>query len=142
MKMNKNMKTPLMLPLALAGLLAAAPAFADDDDDRRDHERARMALEAGEIQPMARILQSVSEVMPGDVIEVELDRERLGWVYEIKMIDTDGHRRKVYVDAQTGEVLSGASGRKYDDDDRMRGDRDDDRYQDDDRYRDHDRDRD
>lgn len=74
-----------------------------------DHDRARQALQSGEILPLDKILASVAATHPGQVLEVELDRERYGgkkiWVYEIKSMTQDGKLQKLEVDAKTGEVL-------------------------------------
>ena len=73
-----------------------------------DHERARQALQAGEIMPLDKILAVVSQTHPGQILEVELDRERSQggkvWMYEIKGITPDGKLFKLKVDARTGEV--------------------------------------
>ncbi len=74
-----------------------------------DHERARQALQAGEIMPLDKILAVVSQSHPGQILEVELDRERSQggkvWMYEIKGITPDGKLFKLKVDARTGEVV-------------------------------------
>lgn len=76
---------------------------------RHDHDRARDALQQGEVRPMAEILQAVSAQVAGELIEVELEREghRDGsrWVYELKLIAPDGRLLEVLVDASTGRLL-------------------------------------
>ncbi|MBS1191091.1 MAG: hypothetical protein H6R10_2883 [Rhodocyclaceae bacterium] len=89
------------LVLALAG---AGPGLADD---RHDHDRARQALEAGEILPLQTILERVERSYPGQAMEVELERRGgAGWFYEIKQLCSDGRLRKIVVDARSGEVLA------------------------------------
>lgn len=87
----------LALPLALA----AAPARADDDDQ----ERARRALQAGEIRPLEEVLRAVRAAMPGDVLAVELDRDDGRWIYEVKVLGADGRRREVEIDARDLRIL-------------------------------------
>ncbi|WP_058553448.1 PepSY domain-containing protein [Thiohalocapsa sp. ML1] len=70
-----------------------------------DHDRARAALARGEVRPLAEILTVVHAAMPGDIVEVELEREHGRWVYELKVITPDGRRLEVLVDAATGTVL-------------------------------------
>lgn len=74
-----------------------------------DHDLARQALQSGEILPLDKILASVAEKHPGNVLEVDLDRERYEgkkiWVYEIKSVTPDGKLLRLEVDAKTGEVL-------------------------------------
>ena len=91
--------------LALLLVLLAAmvlPAFADDAED---HDRARQALEAGEILPLAKVLEMVNADTPGSVLEVELDRRHDRWVYEIKLLRQGGSVVKLWVDASDGTVI-------------------------------------
>lgn len=71
----------------------------------RDHERALQAMEAGEIKALSDILVSISKETPGRVLEVELERERGQWIYEIKLIQDTGLIMKLEVDARSGQVL-------------------------------------
>ena len=57
------------------------------------------------ILPLARILDIVKNHTPGDVVEVELDRDDGVWEYEVKVLTADGIVRKIELDARTGTVL-------------------------------------
>ncbi len=101
-----------LLRLALVGaaalLLVLPPGHADSGkthEHLHDHERARAALQAGEVLPLIQILQKVQRSHPGDVLEVELERDDGRWIYELKLLQSDGVRLKLEVDAKTGEVL-------------------------------------
>ena len=96
----RNLVQAGLLVTAL-GLSGTALVWASDSD----HERAREAMQAEEIQPLAEILQRVSSVVPGRVLEVELERKRDRWIYEFKTIEENGMVRETKVDAKTGEVL-------------------------------------
>ena len=97
--------------------LGVPPAMADDD-----HERARAAVQAGEVMPLATLLQRLQRSHPGRVLEVDLEREDGRWVYELKLLQADGQLMKLEVDARSGEVLK--QRRKGDRGDRSeRGDR-------------------
>jgi uncharacterized membrane protein YkoI len=95
----------LALPLSLALLAGSGAAYAD----REDHERARKALEAGEVLPLKTILERVEQNFPGQVMDVELERERVGgrerWIYEIKVLRTGGALVKLKLDARDGSVM-------------------------------------
>ena len=95
----------IALPLSLALLAGSGAAYAD----REDHERARKALEAGEVLPLKTILDRVEQNFPGQVMDVELERERVGgrerWIYEIKVLRTGGALVKLKLDARDGSVL-------------------------------------
>ncbi|WP_137180755.1 PepSY domain-containing protein [Roseomonas sp. AR75] len=89
----------LLLPLIL---LPAGPGRADD---RRDHERARAALAAGEIRPLAELLAEVERRYLGRVIETELEREDGRWIYEITVLPPSGRVFELKLDAATGALL-------------------------------------
>lgn len=93
----------------LAGSLVVSGAQASDDD----HDRARQAVEAGQVLPLPAVLERLAITYPGRVLEVELEREDDRWVYDIKLLQSGGRLIKLKVDAQTADVL----GRK------MRGER-------------------
>jgi uncharacterized membrane protein YkoI len=85
--------------LALALTLLAAPAAADD------HDRARRALERGEVLPLATILPQVETTLGARVIEVDLERDDGRFVYEFELIDARGRIIEAEVDAATGRIL-------------------------------------
>ncbi|HPT49080.1 MAG TPA: PepSY domain-containing protein [Accumulibacter sp.] len=100
-----------LLPPLCVALLSGAPMAGLADDG--DHDRARQALRAGEVLPLPKILQRVDAEFPGEVIEVELERHRGRWVYEIKTLRGDGTLLKLLVDAGDGRIL-GVRGRDGD----------------------------
>lgn len=89
----------LLLLAVLAG--AASPAAADDDDQAN----ARRALAAGEILPLEKILAAVESRFPGQVVEVELEREDGRWEYEIELLTGEGKVLELTYDAATARLL-------------------------------------
>lgn len=108
------MKGAYLLPRIVAGValvlnVSGGATFADGrdwEDDDHDYDRARRAVEQGEIMPMAELLERLQNDAPGEVVGIELEREDGAWVYEFKIVDGDGRRSEVYVDAGTGAVIS------------------------------------
>ena len=94
---------------ALCALLLALGSSAGMAENERDHDRARQALEAGEVLPLRTILERVEREYPGQVIDVELEREHENglerWVYKIKLLRTGGALVKLKVDARTGAII-------------------------------------
>lgn len=89
--------------LALSLLAAlAAPASAGA---RSDHERARRALESGEIRPLSELLAEIEARYDGRVIEMELERDDGRWIYEFKLLPPTGRLFELEVDAATGAVI-------------------------------------
>lgn len=88
----------------MAALLWAAPLDAARAGEA-DHEQARRALQAGEVMPLAAVLERLARSHPGQVLEVELEREHGRWIYEIRLLQPDGQLVKLAVDARNAEVL-------------------------------------
>ena len=91
----------VVLTLYVCGLVGQ-PAFASDHDD---HDRARQAVQAGQVLPLPTVLERLQREMPGQVLEVELEQKRGLWIYEIKLLTPAGQLTKVLLDAQTAQVL-------------------------------------
>jgi uncharacterized membrane protein YkoI len=93
---------------AMLALVPLAPelAAADDwEDSNTSHDRARRAVSGGEIIPIEQLISGISRQLPGDIVAVELEREDIGWVYELKILASDGRLHEVYVDAYSGRVV-------------------------------------
>ena len=95
----------LRAALSAALLLALLGAGAGQAADEHDHDRARRALESGEILPLRTILERVERDYPGQIMEVELEREDARWIYEIKLLRTGGALVKIEIDARDGALL-------------------------------------
>ena len=76
------------------------------EDDDYTHDRARRAVDRGETLPIAELLERLKTQVPGEVVGFEFEREDGKWVYEFKVINDRGRLLEVYVDAETGAVLS------------------------------------
>ena len=84
---------------ALAGGVAAGPV---------DHERARAAMEAGEIMPLHDILVKVDNKFAGRVLDAKLsefDAGLHGWIYAITLLTPQDNVLVLKVDAGTGVIL-------------------------------------
>lgn len=81
-------------------LALAAPAQAN-----ADHDRARCAHEAGEIVGLDLLLARIKRDQPGKVVNVELERDGDRFVYEVKLITSEGRLRMVKYDARSLEFL-------------------------------------
>jgi uncharacterized membrane protein YkoI len=93
---------------------AASPgkAFADDDcgeagyeAEEHDHERARHAVECGEVMPLADVLAAVRPSISGTIIETEFERDDGKWIYELTVIDSGGRLTEYHIDARTARIL-------------------------------------
>ena len=91
--------------LLIALVLSAVLALPSHAADSGDHDRARKALEAGEILPLKTVLEMVGRESPGQVMEVELERKGERWVYEIKLLRPGGSLVKLLVGASDGTII-------------------------------------
>lgn len=102
---GRKSSSRLRAALSAALLLALLGAGAGQAGDGHDHDRARRALESGEILPLRTILERVERDYPGQIMEVELEREDARWIYEIKLLRTGGVLVKLKIDARDGALL-------------------------------------
>jgi hypothetical protein len=91
----------VLAALLLIGL-AQPSAWASDS---HDHERARAAVEAGQVLPLPTLLERLRRTHPGQVLELELERDDGRWIYEVKLLQANGQLLKLEVDAATAQVL-------------------------------------
>lgn len=105
-----NRRSVLILAGALALAFLSPPgrggmARADDEGAEDDHDALREALERGEIMALSDLKQAVTARIKGDIIAVEAERKREGFVYEFKILTGNGHIVEVYVRARDGTIL-------------------------------------
>jgi uncharacterized membrane protein YkoI len=92
--------------LLIAAIVALLPgAGATFASERLNHNEVYQLRESGQIISMEEVLRYAHTLQPGQLIEAELERERGGYVYELKIIDGDGRIHKLELDAQNGELL-------------------------------------
>ena len=97
--MTGRVASLVVLWVAMAGTPLALAS------DKGDHERARAAVKAGEVLPLRTVLDRLERTHPGQVLELELERDDGRWLYEIKLLQAGGRLVKLKVDARTAEVL-------------------------------------
>jgi len=105
----KTMRTGLLLVLPLAclfallvGLGVSSPwAGADGDEE--------IASNIEGVAPLRSLLAQLHETYPGQVLEVELEKEEYGkgdiWIYEVKLLTDKGRVLKLEYDAIDLELL-------------------------------------
>lgn len=94
------MKSLRLSVFCLAVALAWPLAHADSD-----HDRARDAVQAGQVLPLSTLLERLEREHPGQVLEVELERDDGRWIYEVKLLQSGGRLLRLDLDARSGEVL-------------------------------------
>ena len=94
------------LVTAFAVGIAAGASPAARAGRQGDHDRARVAVQSGEVLPLSTVLQRLQRTHPGQLLEVDLEDDlHGGWTYEIKLLQADGRLLKLDVDARTAQLM-------------------------------------
>ena len=78
--------------------------------EEHDEDRARVAVQRGEILPLEQVLAALKGGVTGEISKVELEKEHGIWVYEFKVISPGGRMMEVSVDAKTGKLIEKKGG--------------------------------
>ncbi len=98
------MNTRRFLQIALTVMMTLTNSYALASSDM-DHDRARSALESGQILPLRVILEKIEPQFPGQVLEVELEKKHQNWIYELKILQPAGKLIKLKIDASNAVIL-------------------------------------
>ena len=84
-------------------VLGASPVLRADDHE--SHELARQALEQGRVLPLRTVLEKIERDYQGQALKVEFEQDDGRFLYEIRLLQSDGRMVKLKVDAVDGRVL-------------------------------------
>lgn len=90
---------------AIAVAIVGLPVSRFADGAEPDHDRARRAVQSGEILPLSKVLSAVEDEFEGVLLEVELEREHERFVYEIELLTPQGHVIEITLDARDAKIL-------------------------------------
>lgn len=101
------MTPPWRLLATVSILVALGPGASWANNLRNnDHDRARQALQAGEILPLRAILERIEREHPGQVVEIELGQDDDDhWIYDVELLRPGGVLVILEIDARNGNVL-------------------------------------
>ncbi len=92
----------------LFGAAVAAAALshwgAQAGDRHANHDAVRLAVQRGEVRPLADIVAGLRGKLPGEIVGVEVERKDGRWVYEFRVVDGKGRLLEAYVDGSSGEI--------------------------------------
>ena len=91
-------------PLLAACALGVGTAL-HADDGGHDHDRARQALEQGQVLALRTVLDRIEREYQGQALKVEFEQDDGRFIYEIRLLQRDGRLVKLKVDAVDGRVL-------------------------------------
>lgn len=81
-------------------LLPGQALLAHDDSDR-----ARLLKQQGNILPLEQIIDAAMAVKSGQILETEFDEDDGRYVYELEILDDNGHVWELELDATTAELI-------------------------------------
>jgi uncharacterized membrane protein YkoI len=101
---NTWIKTISALAIAVAIPFAA---HADSDNHRSNGQRDAEIVKAFGLIPAEQAREIAMKEFPGVVTELELDDRDYGkgWKWEVEVVNADGKKVEVDLDAKTGKVL-------------------------------------
>ena len=80
--------------------------LAQQGRQRRDHDRARDAVGAGNVMPLQQILRRLQGQYPGRLLDADLRQDGQGRrIYHLKLLAPGDQVLVLVVDARTGQVL-------------------------------------
>ncbi|MET0071364.1 MAG: PepSY domain-containing protein [Candidatus Thiodiazotropha sp.] len=94
------MLEPKFKPVLISLLLICTTLAADEG-----YEEARRLSESGDILPLEELLPAIRKAQPGRILELELERKRGRYLYEVELLDKQGAVWEFKIDALTGEIL-------------------------------------
>lgn len=105
--------TVLCIVCVISGMLLINNVRADEnvsskdlwEDDEHSYDKARKALDRGDILPIDTIFNYLKKQVQGDVVSTFFEFEYGQWVYEFKIIDSKGRLMIVHLDATTGRLI-------------------------------------
>jgi uncharacterized membrane protein YkoI len=70
-----------------------------------EHDHARRLRRKGAIVSLETVASAAQRVRPGELLEVELERHRGRYVYEVEILDAEGPVWEMRFDARDGSLL-------------------------------------
>ncbi len=86
-------------------MLGAFPLLHADERNHGDHAMALQALEQGRVLPLRTVLEKIERDYQGQALKVEFEQDDGRFIYEIRLLQSDGRMVKLKVDAVDGKVL-------------------------------------
>lgn len=65
----------------------------------------RELSESGEILSLEKIIESAKTIKAGDFLEIELERKKGFYMYEVEILDNNGQVWELKFNAKTGELI-------------------------------------
>ena len=77
----------------------------DERYSNQEHERVRVLQQQGDILSLEQILDNARRHHQGRVLEADLKHKHDRYVYEVELVDDNGHVWEMKFDAMSGDLL-------------------------------------
>ena len=92
------------IPVLTAILLSANTlVWASDDSDQNEAQALR---KQGAILPLEQIVNAAQQMHRGRIVEVDLEKKRGRYIYEIELVDSNGQVWEMKFDAKDATLIS------------------------------------
>lgn len=100
---NTTFRRTLFSLGAVLLLSQASISYAIDHDEM---PYIQSAIAAGEVLTVNQVADIANKAVAGHITGIELDYEYHILAYEVKIIEPNGRKRRIDINAKTGEILS------------------------------------
>lgn len=107
-----SFRVAVLVSLLLLGLAGPGVALADDtradsveEDDLPSHDDLSRLVKEGAIRPLAVLKAEVLAKLPGELIDVRVDRDDGHIIYEFRILRDSGRVTEVEVEAASGRIV-------------------------------------
>lgn len=97
------MKTQWIFPVLVVGMISLL-SFSVNAGRDLSHEEAYELTRKGEIMSLESILEKYPIIMQGRLLDVELEADQEGLLYELEILGSDGIIREYEVNAASGKI--------------------------------------
>lgn len=94
-----------MLNCAALLLLFSLSFSSDIVNAEESLETARKLSESGQILPLEKIIASAKTIKPGEFLEIELERKKKTYFYEVEILDANGQVWELTFNAKSGKLI-------------------------------------
>lgn len=97
----------LLLGLPLQGIVLADDSRTNsvEDDDLLSHDDLSQLVKTGRIRPLSVLKAQVLAELPGELIDVRVDRDDGRIIYEFRILRDSGRITEVEVEAASGRIV-------------------------------------
>ena len=95
-RLISNKRMVFLVALSVSTMMASA---------EESITKIRKLVESGEILPIENIVASAKKIKPGQILEIELERKKSFYLYEVEILDHQDQVWELKFNAKTGTLI-------------------------------------